>query len=374
MNMAITGGGTGGKLTPSGLGRKPLPTAPFGQTAPPSLAARLVELAPELPFADIWTPEPPLSLVVPALGICPGPVHLITGSWYTGKTLFLMAIGLAVASGRDLFGLYGVRRGLWVHLDYEMGRRSAKRYLGRLAGGLGLLPADLEGRVSLRVLPRLNLCTADAEDLYCEMLQGVSVCTLDPLRAAAPGQDENSSEFRQWLDMLARVSNRTDCAIFVLHHGGKPVEGAARRNTGRGSSAIDDAVQSKFVLTAAEKGAPIQVSHEKTRELPALLEDFWLELVNEPEAVRLVHRGDEEMEASSALREAHARRGRVEKGVAQVVSYFESNSGCVPLPVKAIRSQVGLRSQTFEEAWAELQKLGRLKREGSRDDVRWVLR
>lgn len=253
-------------------------------------------LAPELPFDDIWSPEPEAKLVVPGFGIAPGPVHLVTGTWYTGKTLLLATVGLCVAAGKDLFGLYRVQRGKWIHFDHEMGRRHLKRYVQRLRSGLGVEVEQLRDHMSLRVLPQLNLRSEGAVEHYTGLLSGYSVCTIDPLRAAAPGADENKSEFREYLDMLAIVSDRTGCSILVLHHGGKPTaEPAARRNTGRGTSAIDDACQSKFVLSAEEKGAPMLVSHEKTRELTKTLDDFYLEIVNAPESVRLVHRNPEEI-------------------------------------------------------------------------------
>lgn len=256
------------------------------------------KLAPALPFAELWTPEPELQLVVPGLGIAPGPVHLVTGSWYTGKTLFLLTMGLCVASGRDFLGVHRVQKGAWTHFDHEMGRRHMKRYLQRLRAGLGVDPEDLEGRMSVRILPQLNLVTPGAVDHYTKLLEGQAFATFDPLRAATPGQKENESEFRQWLDILAVVSDRTKCAIAVLHHAGKPQEGSERRNTGRGSSAIDDAIQTKLVLSSAAKGAPVQVSHEKTRELNNPLEDFWFSFESTPDSVRLVHKNAEQLEAN----------------------------------------------------------------------------
>lgn len=293
----------------------------------PPKPSKAQELAPELPFDDIWTKEPDVSLAIPGLGICPGPAHLVAGSWYTGKTLFLMAMGFAVASGKPLFGLHFVKKGRWTHFDHEMGRRGAKRYMQRVQAGLGIPTEEMRGNVSLRILPRLNLCTENAVNLYCEILEGSTICTIDPLRAAAPGQDENSSEFRQWIDMLNVVSDRTGCAICVLHHGGKPVEGAQRKNTGRGTSAIDDAVQTKFVLTAEEKGAPILVSHEKSRELSETIPDFWLEVVNEQDGVRLVHRNEEEMGQASERRAAAAEEKRVERARVAIRDVFLSYQG-----------------------------------------------
>jgi hypothetical protein len=275
--------------------KRPIPLKEAPKPPPP-------DLAPELPFDELWTPEPEANLVVPAMGLAPGPVHLVTGSWYTGKTLFLITLGLAIASGRDAFGVHRVKRGKWMHFDHEMGRRHMKRYLQRLRVGLGIDPEELRDHMSVRVLPRLNLCTPDAVEHYTRLLTGYSFATFDPLRAATPGADENSSDFRQWLDMLAIVSDRTGCVIAVLHHGGKPQEGAQRRNTGRGSSAIDDAIQTKFVLTAEEKGAPILVSHEKTRELNNPLGDFYLSIEADDHGVRLAHMEPEQIAESIAVK------------------------------------------------------------------------
>ncbi len=327
-------------------------------------------LAPELPFDEIWTAEPDAKLVIPALGIAPGPAHLVTGSWYTGKTLLLATIGLAVASGSDLFGLYGVKRGPWVHFDHEMGRRHLKRYIQRLQRGMKIDIERLRDMMSLRVLPLLNLTSADAVDHYTRILDGCAVATIDPLRAAAPGQDENKSEFRQYLDLLAVVSDRTGCAIMVLHHGGKPTEGAERRNTGRGTSAIDDAVQSKFVLTAKEKGAPMLVTHEKTRELTSVLGDFYLEIDNSlPDRVRLVHHELEEMAGVESRREEakHAKAAaEVEAKIAAVVGsqFIGSREG--------IRALVKAHTKLFDTAWAQLLNSGALKRAGTFHKPTWT--
>lgn len=332
-------------------------------------------LAPELAFDDIWTDEPEKHQVIPALGIAPGPVHLVTGTWYTGKTLLLMTMGLAVASGTDLFGLYRTQRGSWIHFDHEMGRRHCKRYMQRLRAGMGIPVEELRGHVSPRVLPRLKLTTEKAFDHYVKLLEGRSLCTIDPLRAAAPGQDENKSEFRQWLDMLGEVSDKTNCSIVVLHHGGKPTEGAERRNTGRGSSAIDDATQSKFVLSAKEKGAPMLVSHEKTRELVSPLDDFYLEIDNStPGAVRLLHRDKEEMSQTQMRRDADAAKREAEAGAEAIAKFFSAHAGRVPGTVDDIRKMIPMRTSTIQLGWALLRTQERLQKTGKGEESAWVLR
>lgn len=331
----------------------------------PSKAA---ELAPELAFDDIWAPEPEANLVIPGWGIGPGPVHLVTGTWYTGKTLLLATMGLCVASGRPLFDLWNVRQGKWTHFDHEMGKRQLKRYVQRLQRGLGIDPESLRGQISMRVLPKLNLTTRNAVDMYTELLSGCSIATIDPLRAAAPGADENKSEFREHLDMLSIVGDRTGCSIIVLHHGGKPVEGAERRNTGRGTSAIDDAVQSKLVLTAKEKGAPMQVSHEKSRELSKPLDDFYLEFVNTEDSVRLVHRLPEELEQAMSQRDA----GKVQRNLERIAATFLERGGRLEVSKESIQRLVRMRAEDFKEAWAHGEARGCLTRSGSQHKPVWA--
>lgn len=334
--------------------RKKAASAATSPPGPPGDDEELRALAPEIPFDEIWTPEPDAKLVIPALGVAPGPVHLVTGSWYTGKTLFLISMGLSVASGRDLFGLYGAKRGKWMHFDHEMGRRHLKRYMQRLREGAGIEVESLRGYVSLRPLPFLNLTHPKAIEHYSRLLEGYAFATIDPLRAAAPGENENDSEFRQWLDLLGTVSERTECAIGVLHHGGKPTDGAARRNIGRGTSAIDDAGQSKFVLSAEEKGAPMLVTHEKTRELPSLLEDFYLRIENGSQSVRLVHMNVEEMEAHQSASRELKERERVLRAKESIRDAFTRFAGRISGTRDDVVKVAGAKRQYAQKALSEL--------------------
>jgi len=322
------------------------------------------ELAPRLPFDEIWTPNTSIELVVPAMGIAPGPPHLVTGSWYTGKTLYLLSMGLAVAAGRDVFGVHRTQSGRWAHFDHEMGRRHVKRYLQRVRMGLVIDIDELRERMSLHVLPRLNLRTTEALDHYCYLLDGFALATIDPLRAAVPGVDENKSEFREYLDMLAGVSDRTGCSIVVLHHGGKPTDGASRRNTGRGTSAIDDAVQTKFVLTAQEKEAPMLVSHEKTRELDKTLDDFYLRIESGPDSVRLVHMDPEEAEQREEATEGQREQAKLQNTVERIERFFGSCQGVFSGTVKDAQHLIGGKWEVFQVAWTTLRHEGRLRREG----------
>jgi hypothetical protein len=245
----------------------------------PTATDPLRALVPFIDFDELFTPEPPSNLVIPGLGIGAGPANLYVGQAFLGKSLTVLSAGLCVAAGRRFLGVHTVRRGRWLHLDHEMGRRHVKRYIVRLMLGMGIDREELRGNIAVSVYPRLNLTTADAADLYTRLFDGFDIVTADALKGLTPGVDENSSEIREYMRHLAHASEKTRAAVFLTHHAGKtPIGGKRpRKESGRGSSAIFDEAQTWFTATG-EKGEPVFVTHEKTRELATPVPNFGLRI------------------------------------------------------------------------------------------------
>ena len=240
--------------------------------------ATLVEF---LDHDDLFTPEPAANLLVAALGIAPGPPVGIFGQSYVGKSIVAAAGGMAVALGRDFWGVYPTRAGNWHHFDHEQGRRRMKSIVQRLAVGFAANTEDLRGRIRVAIYPPLNLTTTDAIDHYARAFDGAAVATLDALKGLTPGIDENSSVMRDYMGVLARASEKTGCVPILLHNVGKtPLDGKRpRKESARGSSAIFDECATAFVMTT-KKGEDIHVSHEKDRELGNAVSDFGLRIVD----------------------------------------------------------------------------------------------
>jgi hypothetical protein len=241
-------------------------------------AAPIVEFTSD----DMFEPEPPANLIVPKLGIGPGPVSSIFGYGFSGKSVASFAMGLAIAAGRDVWGAFTCKPGIWAHFDYEQGRRRCRQLFQRLCKGMAVWRDELAGRVKFAIYPKINLTTVGAETLFSRVFEGVTFATMDALKGMTPGVDENDSSIREHIDMLSRVSERTGCTILLIHHAGKTKDHERPgKEMGRGSSAIYDACGSNFVMKA-EKGHPTRVSHEKDRELGLLLDDFGLAIEDVP--------------------------------------------------------------------------------------------
>ncbi len=233
---------------------------------------------------DLSTELPPIPWLCEGVGLAPGAVSLFAGYGYSRKTMALQSAAVSVASGRRLWGLFDVRQGKALHLDYEQGRRITQERYQRLARGMDFELNTLEeGALRVASMPHIYLDSNDAADELLRLCDGVSFALVDSLRAAFPHADENSSEVRSYLDILNRVSERTGCCIAVIHHARKPNKDSADGATFaiRGSSALFDACQSVYVFEGA-KDTPTTVHHQKDRIRGTTVEEFGIIGVDVP--------------------------------------------------------------------------------------------
>ncbi len=262
-----------------------------------------------LDVSDLAKALPKVPWVCEALGLAPGAISLVAGYGYSRKTMAMQSLGLSVAAGKPAWGVYTARRGPFVHLDYEQGRRLTQERYQRLARGSGFELRELApGSLRVACMPRIYLDAKDAFDDLVRLVDGATFVLVDSLRAAFPHADENSSEVRSYLDVLSRVSERTGAAIAVIHHARKPQkdqEGGATFAI-RGSSALFDACQSVYVFIG-EKNTPTTVHHQKDRIRGACLDDFGLDgedVANDLDprwGLRVVHLDGEQLPAHDDL-------------------------------------------------------------------------
>lgn len=305
---------------------------------------------------DLFAPEPAADLVIPKLGIGPGPAASLFGYGYSGKSIAAFAMGLAVAAGKDVWGAFSCKPGVWAHFDYEQGKRRTKTVFQRLCKGMGIWREQLVGQVRMSVLPTTNLTTPGALSMYTRALEGVTFATMDALRGMTPGVDENDSAIREHIDMLGRVSQATGCTILLIHHAGKTKDSERpRKESGRGSSAIFDAVGTNFVLSA-EKGRPTKVSHEKDRELGFTLEDFGLAIEDVPTddgntrgGLRVRYLDLEELLAQE--RKLEEQKAKLEKTKIAVLDVVKEHAG---IGMKSLRARLPARGELVDAAVEEL--------------------
>jgi hypothetical protein len=211
---------------------------------------------------------PPLEYLCGPLGMTAGsgPPHMIAGYGFSGKTVAIQSMAVSLAAGRSIWGCYTATPRRVLHVDLEQGERLSRRRYQRLALAMNIDLAELGDSLALSVMPGLTFCAGDMS-AWERLMTGRDFMVVDSLRVAQPGAEENSSAFREGLDMLGELSKRTGCRPSVIHHArkagdDKPQGGA---QSIRGSSAILDACDAVYVFSAS-KGEPVSVESVKTRE------------------------------------------------------------------------------------------------------------
>lgn len=211
-------------------------------------------------FEQVWVNSlPDERWICKELEIGPGRPCGLWGFGSSGKTMYAMVLCIAVASGMPAFDFFQVTHGTSCYVSHEMGSHACIERLRRLANGMLLEPSDLVN-FKLSTYPEVMLNSPNAESIYCRSFEGVQFAVLDSLRAALPGVDENKSEMAQYMEILARVSEKVGTSFNMLHHTSKDdvkstVEGVQRdkRLSGRGSSVIYDKSNSIWLLEGSGK-------------------------------------------------------------------------------------------------------------------------
>lgn len=334
-----------------------------------------------LSVAELSEALPPIPWVCEPLGLAPGAVSLVAGYGYSRKTMALQSLGLSVAAGKPAWGLWSVRKGPFVHLDYEQGRRITQERYQRLARGMGFELAALDpGALRVACMPRAYLDESGVFEELIQLVGDASLVLVDSLRAAFPNADENSSEVRVYLDVLSRVSERTGAAITVIHHARKPnaQNGGTATHAIRGSSALFDACQSVYVFEGA-KDTPTRVHHEKDRVRGTTLEEFGLTTddvagASGPRDGLVVrHLETEQLDDATCERDAQREEKIVVDTADRLVRAIAGLGFSFHGSATSARSLVRGRTETRKAAWSKLVSAGVLVREGSHHDPIWRL-
>ena len=207
--------------------------------------------------AELGEVPPPIAWICRGLHLAPGRPTLLSAFGGAGKTWAAMDIALAVASGGAtcLAGLHVQRWGRVVHLNAEMHRAQVRRRYQRLAyaRGVDLAAARLEV-ASRSHFGSWSLTSPDAKQRLLATCDGATLLVIDSLRALTAGAEENSSDIRAYLDLLLEVTERTGCAVLVIHHEGKPPSDGQRDAVHRirGSGAIVDACDTTWHFSSRD--------------------------------------------------------------------------------------------------------------------------
>ncbi len=132
------------------------------------------------------------------------------------KTWSALALAIAVATGKPWLGVYPVKQGRVLYLDYEDGPYEVSRRVGILNGREEV--PDLGYLYGGPQIDQVELWKTLAAKVVSE---GIRLVVVDSLGAGMPGDaDENTTAFAQGMKIAGKFTE-TGCTVVFVHHANK---------------------------------------------------------------------------------------------------------------------------------------------------------
>lgn len=210
---------------------------------------------------------PQFNYVCRTLGICPGPITILSAFSNTGKTFFAANLAICVANNLPVLGTIPIQSsGKVLHIDWDQGQIFSQIYYWRLLNGFRLSSFHNIDYFP----PEFRLHDPNIKHLLLSLLEGYKLCIIDCLGSAIPEADINDDRVRAYIDLLNEVSEKTGCAILLLHHEPKNATGRDPLKSVKGNGSIISAAGGSIHLTREIGGTNINLQLGKKR----LLKDF----------------------------------------------------------------------------------------------------
>lgn len=180
-------------------------------------------LAPAVELPDmaalLAAPEAPAPTCIEGLAEF-GAASLTSGPPGTWKTTIAAAMGLCVASGKPFGGRLETKQAPVLHIDAEMGERRLINLYRRVGLGEDIDPADLARKGFLHYLSATGSGPGRDPKAWERIVRErmIGFVILDPVVALFGGDENKSTEVRQWWENAIRPLLDLGAAVGVQHH------------------------------------------------------------------------------------------------------------------------------------------------------------
>jgi hypothetical protein len=141
---------------------------------------------------------------------------LICGRSGIGKTNLVLYLAFCIATGNKFFSMATKRKKVG-YLSFEGGQRQIANRFEKLMQTFGSAGDFLSWEHSMPI--KLN---AKGSEELKEIIAGLEVAIIDPLRPLVPGDWMKPADASTFLDSLREVQNDTGTTIILVHHIRKP--------------------------------------------------------------------------------------------------------------------------------------------------------
>lgn len=243
--------------------------AAFGVSLPKELAT--IEPVPVTRHGMIvWRNEfksiTPPRFVIDGLLPMDGP-GCVAGPPGSGKSFFALAMALCVATGTSFFGrAVKAGRALYVDLEGSAGMEVRVR-AWEAENGVSVDPRSF-GMISNRVeLDDPEQVKAFLGELRSSLpdFSGVDLLVFDTFVDVFKGDEISARDVRAFFQGVETIQRELGCAVLIVHHTPKAVEGKDARELFRGSGAIFGKLHAGLVLTRSNDGEDLTLSVAKIK-------------------------------------------------------------------------------------------------------------
>jgi hypothetical protein len=213
-------------------------------------------------WADLWAAPDPGEDFLAAPLLARGRSHAIYAAAKTGKSLLLLDVAAALASGRSVLGEPAAPPVNVLYLDYEMTAADLRERLDSMGYG----PADDLTRFDYYLLPDLPPLDTDAGgNAVAELveLHRPELVVLDTTGRALTGPENDADTIRSYYRSTGSLLKRAGCTVVRLDHAGKDVDRGQR-----GTSAKVDDVDIVWQLTPADEAVRLKATHRRVAWVP----------------------------------------------------------------------------------------------------------
>lgn len=201
-----------------------------------------------------------------------GKVGMVAAPGGTGKSMLLLQLAMAVATGRDLFMWKVTSPGSVLMLAGEDDDIELHNRVFAIAGAMGYGAAEwqlLDAHLYVKsMVAENNLMTSSerggetkATDyvgrllLVAQQIGDLKVIIIDPASRFRGGDENTAQDATRFVEQLERLAQETGATVIALHHVSKAKSGASEQtqDAARGSSAFSDGVRWQLNLRTPTK-------------------------------------------------------------------------------------------------------------------------
>ena len=184
-----------------------------------------------------------------------GHLSVLVAPGGVGKSSFSIALGLAIATGKDLIGSTVYHPGkVWIVYN-EDDRAEIRRRLAALTKLHGISHSDIEGRIAItggdehmftaatldtnKVIPHPDVAACID---YIKQ-NDIRVLVVDPFIETHSVNENSNEQVKAVAALYRRIARETNCAVLLIHHTNKPHYASSEKmagnmNSARGASSL----------------------------------------------------------------------------------------------------------------------------------------